>query len=109
GIDPGGEPVQALLTQRGVEHVSLGRLVPLDTRWRSRQWPDRPEHALDPDYEESLALAERAFEQLSTERVLDVRAVADLVRLLMLRVVASHAALAQVLTVKPDGNLTYSR
>src|SRR5262249_31808274 len=106
-IDPGGEPVRALLMRRGVEHVSLGRIVPLDTRWRSRQWPDRPQHALDPDYEESLALAEHAFDQLATERVLDVRAVADLVRLLMFRVVASHAALAQILTVKQYENLTY--
>ncbi|HJZ72710.1 MAG TPA: HD domain-containing phosphohydrolase [Vicinamibacterales bacterium] len=106
-IDPGGEPVRALLMRRGVEHVSLGRIVPLDTRWRSRQWPDRPQHALDPDYEESLALAEHAFEQLAAERVLDVRAVGDLVRLLMFRVVASHAALAQILTVKQYENLTY--
>src|SRR5262249_196428 len=106
-IDPGGEPVRALLMRRGVEHVSLAPIVPLDTRWRSRQWPDRPQHALDPDYEESLALAEHAFEQLAAERVLDVRAVGDLVRLLMFRVVASHAALAQILTVKQYENLTY--
>ena len=57
-IDPQGEPVRAQLARRGVEHVSVGRLVPLDTRWRSRQWPDRPEQILDPDYEESLALAQ---------------------------------------------------
>jgi putative nucleotidyltransferase with HDIG domain len=106
-IVPDGEPVRAQLAQRGVEHVSLGRLVPLDTRWRARQWPDRPEHALDPDYEESLSLAEQAFDQLSADRMLDVRAVGDLVRLLMFRVVASHAALAQILTVKQYENLTY--
>jgi putative nucleotidyltransferase with HDIG domain len=102
-----GEPVRAQLAKRGVEHVSLGRLVPLDTRWRARQWPDRPEHPLDPDYEESLSLAQHAFDQLSTDRVLDIRAVGDLVRILMFRVVASHAALAQILTVKQYENLTY--
>jgi putative nucleotidyltransferase with HDIG domain len=106
-IEPDGEPVCAQLAQRGVEHVSLGRLVPLDTRWRARQWPDRPEQVLDPDYEESIALAQQAFDQLSTDRVLDIRAVGDLVRLLMFRVVASHAALAQILTVKQYENLTY--
>jgi len=106
-IDPQGEPVRAQLARRGVEHVSVGRLVPLDTRWRSRQWPDRPEQVLDPDYEESLALAQHAFDQLSSDRVLDIRAVGDLVRLLMFRVVASHAALAQILTVKQYENLTY--
>jgi putative nucleotidyltransferase with HDIG domain len=106
-IDPGGEPVRAQLARRGVEHVSVGRLVPLDTRWRARQWPDRPEQVLDPDYEESLALAQHAFDQLQADRVLDIRAVGDLVRLLMFRVVASHAALAQILTVKQYENLTY--
>ena len=106
-LAPGGEPVREQLARAGVDHISLGRLVPLDTRWRTRQWPDRPQHALDPDYEESLSLAQRAFEGLSDDRTLDIRAVGDLVRLLMFRVVASNAALAQILTVKQYENLTY--
>lgn len=106
-MDADGEPVRVQLARRGVEHVSIGRLVPLDTRWRARQWPDRPDSVADPDYEESLSLAQHAFDQLSTDRVLDIRAVGDLVRLLMFRVVASHAALAQILTVKQYENLTY--
>ena len=106
-IAPGGEPVQQQLSRAGVRHISLGRLVPLDTRWRTRQWPDRPEHALDPDYEESLSLAQQAFDRLSDDRTLDIRAVGDLVRLLMFRVVSSNAALAQILTVKQYENLTY--
>jgi len=81
--------------------------VPLDTRWRARQWPDRPENIIDPDYEESLSLAQQAFDRLSDDRTLDIRAVGDLVRLLMFRVVASNAALAQILTVKQYENLTY--
>ena len=32
---PSGEAVDSLLAQRGVHHVSLGRLVPLDTRWHA--------------------------------------------------------------------------
>jgi HD-GYP domain-containing protein (c-di-GMP phosphodiesterase class II) len=104
---PGSEPAQAQLAALGVRHVSLGRLVALDTRWRARQWPDRPEQPLDPDYEESLVLAQQAFDRLSDDRVLDIRAVGDLVRLLMFRVVASNAALAQILTVKQYENLTY--
>src|SRR5205814_522546 len=85
---PGGEPVQQQLSRAGVHHISLGRLVPLDTRWRTRQWPDRPEHALDPDYEESLSLAQQAFDRLSDDRTLDIRAVGDLVRLSVYRVFA---------------------
>ncbi|MGE5243599.1 MAG: HD-GYP domain-containing protein [Betaproteobacteria bacterium] len=106
-VDGDGEPLAQQLVERGVEHISVGRLIPLDTRWRARQWPDRPEHVLDPDYEESLVLAQQAFEQLSDSRVIDVRAVRDLVQLLMYRVVSSHAALAQILAVKQYENLTY--
>ena len=105
--DGEGEPVNQQLFRKGVQHISVGRLVPLDTRWRSRQWPDHPQHALDPDYEESLLLAQHAFEQLSEDRRLDLRTVHDLVRLLMCRVVTSNAAIAQILAVKQYENLTY--
>ena len=100
-------PVAAQLTSRGVEHISVARLVPLDTRWRAHQWPERPTEVLDPDYEESLALAQQAFEQLSSDRLLDIRTVRDLVQLLMCRVATSNAALAQILAVKQYENLTY--
>lgn len=107
--DPGrgGDPVNQQLLRRGVEHISVGRLVPLDTRWRSRQWPDYPQQALDPDYEESLQMAQHAFEELSEARRIDLRTVHDLVRLLMCRVVTSNAAIAQILAVKQYENLTY--
>jgi HD-GYP domain-containing protein (c-di-GMP phosphodiesterase class II) len=101
------EPVSEQLFRRGVHHISVGRLVPLDTRWRSRQWPDHPQHALDPDYEESVMMAQQAFEQLAEERRIDLRTVHDLVRLLMYRVVTSKAAIAQILAVKQYENLTY--
>jgi len=101
------EPVNQQLVRRGVQNISLGRLVPLDTRWRSRQWPDYPQQALDPDYEESLLLAQQTFEGLSEDRRIDLRTVHDLVRLLMCRVVASNAAIAQILAVKQYENLTY--
>ena len=101
------EPTNQQLQRKGVRHISVGRLVPLDTRWRSRQWPDHPQHALDPGYEESLLMAQHAFDQLAEDRQIDVRAVHDLVRLLMCRVVTSHAAIAQILAVKQYENLTY--
>jgi HD-GYP domain-containing protein (c-di-GMP phosphodiesterase class II) len=101
------QPINQQFVQRGVRHISVGRLVPLDTRWRARQWPDQPQHALDPDYAESLRLAQEAFEQLYDDRRIDMRTVHDLVRLLMCRVVTSHAAIAQILAVKQYENLTY--
>jgi HD-GYP domain-containing protein (c-di-GMP phosphodiesterase class II) len=101
------EPLNEQFTRRGVTHISVGRIVPLDTRWRSRQWPDYPQHALDPDYEESLHLAQQAFDHVSEDRRLDLRTVHDLVRLLMSRVVSSNAAVAQILAIKQYENLTY--
>jgi len=95
------------LAERGVHHISVGRLVPLDTRWSARQWPDAPDHVFDPDYEESLVLAKQAFEDLSKGRTLDLRAVRDLVSVLVGRVVTSNTALAQILAVKRFENLTY--
>jgi len=102
-----GEPVAAQLAKRHVDHISVGRIVPLDTRWRAQQWPDAPTGALDPDYEESLKLAQQTFEQLSSGRSLDVVTVRDLVQMLVYRVASSHAALGQILSVKQYENLTY--
>jgi len=105
--DAADEPVSAMLARRQVQNITVGRLVPLDTRWRAEQWPDRPETTLDPDYEESLALAQQTFEDLSEGRSLDLVTVRDLVQLLMCRVASSNAALAQILSVKQYENLTY--
>src|SRR5262249_27550246 len=34
----GDEPVDAQLARRSVQHITVGKLVALDTRWRARQW-----------------------------------------------------------------------
>ena len=103
----GSEPVDTQLARRNVRHISLGRIVPLDTRWRAMKWPDGPEGPLDPAYLESLALAEQTFEAVGSGRPLDLVTVRDLVELLIHRVARSSAALAQILAVKQYENLTY--
>jgi putative nucleotidyltransferase with HDIG domain len=90
-----------------VRHVSLGRLVPLDTRWRADEWADAPAGPLDPAYAESLVLAEQAFETVAAGRRLDLVTVRDLVHLLIHKVARSNAALGQILAVKQYENLTY--
>jgi putative nucleotidyltransferase with HDIG domain len=102
-----GEPIEKQLAQRNVRHVSFARLVPLDTRWRSQQWPDAPTGPLDPDYAESLSLAEQAFDTVASGRQLDSVTVRDLVQLLIYKVARSNAALGQILAVKQYENLTY--
>jgi putative nucleotidyltransferase with HDIG domain len=101
------EPLESKLAARGVRSVSLGRLVQLDTRWRAQKWPDAPTGPLDPDYAESLAQVQQAFETVAAGNQLDRVTVRDLVKLLIYRVARSHAALGQILAVKQYENLTY--
>ena len=102
-----GESIEAQLARRQVRHISLGRLVPLDTRCQAQQWPDAPTGPLDPAYEESLALAQRAFDAVASGNALDAVTVADLVHLLISKVARSNAALGQILAVKQYEPLTY--
>jgi putative nucleotidyltransferase with HDIG domain len=97
----------AELAARNVEHISLGRLLPLDTRWRSPQWADAPAGPLDPDYAESILMAQKAWDDTAAGRPLDVVTVRDLVQLLIYKVARSNAALGQILAVKQYENLTY--
>jgi len=100
--------LDAQLAARGVRSISLGRLVPLDTRWRAQQWPDAPTGPLDPAYAESLVRAQETFEQVSNGKRLDPLTIGDLVQLLLTRVARSNAALGQILAVKQYENLTYA-
>ena len=104
---PSGEPLKSRLAGRGIHHVSLGRLVPLDTRWRATQWPEAPTGPLDPSYEESLILTERTFADVSEGRAIDLATVGNIVQLLIHKVARSSAALGQILAVKLYENLTY--
>ena len=102
-----GESMSAQLAARNVQHISLGRLLPLDTRWRSPQWADAPTGPLDPDYAESLTMAQKTWEDTASGKPLNVVTVRDLVQLLIYKVARSNAALGQILAVKQYENLTY--
>jgi len=102
-----GETVASQLAARDVRHVSLGKLLPLDTRWRARQWSEVPTGPLDPDYAESIARAQETFENTAAGKPLDVMTVRDLVQFLIYKVARSNAALGQILAVKQYENLTY--
>lgn len=104
---PPASSFEAQLAERGVTRVSLGRLVPLDTRWRAQQWPETPAGPVDPDYAESIMLAQQTFEQVASGKALKPATVRDLVQLLMYKVARSNAALSQILAVKQYENLTY--
>lgn len=104
---PSGEAIDVQLAARQIQHISLGRLVPLDTRWKAVQWPDGPTGPIDPSYELSLALTERTFDDVMSGRGIDLTTIRDIVHLLIQKVAASNAALGQILAVKLYENLTY--
>ncbi len=104
---PAGETVQARLDRMNIRHVSLWRLLPLDTRWKAQAWPEAPPGPLDPAYAESLALTEQTFDDVATGRGVNLPTVRQIVELLIRKVAGSSAALAQILTVKLYENLTY--
>jgi putative nucleotidyltransferase with HDIG domain len=103
-----GGTVAAELARRDVRHISLARIVPLDTRWYARQWPDSPQGRLDPDYEEALQRAQHAFSNVASGNGLDPAWLRDLVHLLTERVARSDVALGHVLAMKQYENLTYA-
>ena len=101
------EAIDDRLAAAGVSHVSFGRIVPLDTRWRAPQWEDGPSQPLEPSYGEALTRAEQAFDTVASGRSLDAVNIRQLVQLLIGEVARSSAALAQILTLKEYENLTY--
>jgi putative nucleotidyltransferase with HDIG domain len=104
---PHAGPFDAELARRNVGHITLGKIVPLDTRWRTDQWPEAPTGPIDPSYAESLLLAQQTFDTVAAGQKLDLVTVHDLVELLTQKVARSNAALAQILAVKQYENLTY--
>jgi putative nucleotidyltransferase with HDIG domain len=104
---PSAESVGERLARQNIHHVSLGRLLPLDTRWRATQWPDAPTGTLDPAYEETLFLMERAFDDAAAGKGVNLRTVREVVQLLVQKIAGSSAALGQILAVKLYENLTY--
>jgi putative nucleotidyltransferase with HDIG domain len=102
-----GKSVAAQLAERHVKHISLGKLLPLDTRWRVQRWPEAPTGPLDPSYAESILLAQQTFENTAAGKPLNVVTIRDLVQLLISKVAFSSAAMAQILAIKQYENLTY--
>jgi putative nucleotidyltransferase with HDIG domain len=102
-----GEAVSSQLAARNVRHISLGKLLSLDTRWRAQKWPEAPTGELDPHYAESLLRAQQTFEETAAGKPINPVTVRDLVQLLIHKVARSNAALGQILAVKQYENLTY--
>ena len=105
--DADTRPTDERLAENGISHMSVGRIVPLDTRWRAPQWENTPPPPIDPSYAEALSRAEQAFETAAAGNSLEAVDIRELVQLLIGEVARSNAALAQILTLKHYENLTY--
>lgn len=99
--------VGAQLAVRGIRHVRLSRLVPLDTRQVVPEWPDAPSGVLDPDYAESIMMSKATFDEIAAGGELRASTVRDFVQLLMYKVSRSNAVLSQILAVKHYDNQTW--
>ena len=99
--------VATQLADRGIRHVRLSRLVPLDTRQEVPEWPDAPSGVLDPAYAESIMMAKATFEEVAAGSAIKATTLRDFVQLLMLKVSRSNAVLSQILAVKKYENQTW--
>jgi putative nucleotidyltransferase with HDIG domain len=104
---PPSSPLAAELESIGIRHISLGRLISLDSRWEAREWPEAPIGPLDPDYAESLERAKDTFSAFAGGGAPAPGALRDLLGVLTRKVAQSHAALGQILAVKEYENHTY--
>ncbi|MFQ5529003.1 MAG: HD-GYP domain-containing protein [Gemmatimonadota bacterium] len=101
------EPVASQLADLGVRHISLGRILPVESYVPGQEWPDAPEEIFDDDYRESVDRARDAFEHFGVGDAPDASKIRELLEVIVGRVAHSGVALSQVLAIKNYENLTY--
>ncbi|MDX1579905.1 MAG: HD domain-containing protein, partial [Gemmatimonadota bacterium] len=101
-----GEPVVSVLGDRGVRHLSLGRIVPVNHRLQKRL-PEAPDQLYDPEYEQTTELVRSTFDTLEQGFVPDVGGIHDILEMLVGRVARSSVALSQVMALKDYENRSY--
>ena len=104
---PSEGSIASQLASRGIRHVRLSRLVPLDARQLITEWPDAPSGSLDPDYAESILMAKSTFDEAAAGNALKASTIRDFVQLLMLKVSRSNSVLGQILAMKNYENMTW--
>lgn len=107
----GKRSLREALLEVGVQNVDFGRIVPIDSSWRFRDWPDAPgqipDQILDPAYAESLDRAEETFATVEEGKDISIGSIRDLLKLLVYQVATNNVALGQVMSMKQYENFTY--
>jgi hypothetical protein len=106
GRDRSGS-VSEQLASAGVAHISLGRILPVDSYAPGQEWPEAPEEIFDSDYRESVDKARDAFEYFSRGFAPGASVIQELLDVIVGRAANSGVAMSQVLALKSYENLTY--
>jgi len=104
------EPANSVAEQlksAGVAHISLGRILPVDSYLPGQKWPEAPEEIFDADYRQSVDMAKDAFETFGRGFAPEASAIQNLLEVIAGRAAHSGVALSQVLALKSYENLTY--
>ncbi len=104
---PSERSLRDMLRERGVEGVTMTKLVPVETRSRSYDWPEAPLEVLDPAYGKSLDSAHESIGAIFDGATPDPDALRSLISWVAEQVVDSSSALSQILSVKRYENHTY--
>lgn len=101
------ESVAERLASSGVSHISVGRILPVDSYAPGHQWPEAPEEIFDEGYRESVDKARDAFEHFGRGLAPGADTIQELLEVIVGRAAHSGIALSQVLALKSYENLTY--
>ena len=104
---PSERSLRDLLRARGVEGVTMTKLVPVETRFRSYDWPEAPTEVLDPAYATALESAHEGIGAIFDGEMPDADSLRSLIGWVTEQVVDSSSALSQILSVKRYENHTY--
>lgn len=104
---PADRSLRELLRERGVERVTMTKLVPVETRFRSYDWPKAPTNILDAAYAESLDRAQETIGAVFDGGAPDPDSLRSLIVWVAEQVADSASSLSQILSVKRYENHTY--
>lgn len=102
-----GDAVLDELETRGVSHMSVGRILPVNHRVTGSVLPDEPDAIHDADYREATDRVRETFEDLERGLDPDVRGIHEVLQILVGRVARSGVALSQVMALKDYENFSY--
>jgi putative nucleotidyltransferase with HDIG domain len=101
------DSMRGLLLAEGVKRVTMTRLVPVETRFQSFEWPSEPESILEPGYARALDDAHDSIGAIFEGGTPDAQSLHQLLAWISEQVADSTSALSQILSVKRYENHTY--